>query len=217
MKPSAHAPFHSPRSLHWLALLSLLAFGLTACQSMEAEVQPSEPIEEIEPTPTPATTMEADPLDEIDLASAPAIVADPAPPPPPPPLPSEMARPSPDNECPPKCELDVTLPTNARMSPTISKSVMHARGGSTVSINLDNQTSRGARGATVLRFQEAAFVDRNGRPMTTVTLNPGTNVFTVRDYADGVCRAEKGGCKYDVINTGDPSRPVLDPHVIIWD
>ena len=128
-----------------------------------------------------------------------------------------MARPSPGNACPPKCELDVALPTNARMSPTISKSVLHTRGGATVSINLDSQTSRSQRGATVLRFQEAAFVDRNGRPMMTVTLTPGRNVFTVRDYADGACRAEKGGCKYDVINTGDPSRPVLDPHVIIWD
>jgi hypothetical protein len=111
----------------------------------------------------------------------------------------------------------VTLPTNARLSPTISNSVLHARSGATVVIYLENQSSQSSReAATILRFQEAAFVDRNGRPMTTVTLTPGKNEFTVRPYSDGACRAERGGCKYDVINTGDPGRPVLDPHVIIW-
>jgi hypothetical protein len=129
---------------------------------------------------------------------------------------SDLERPSRENECPPQCELSVALPSNARMSPTISRSVFHARGGATVTITLDNQSTRTERGATVLRFEEAAFVDRNGRPMMTVSLTPGKNELTVRPYSDGACRAEKGGCKYDVINTGDPDRPVLDPHVIIW-
>ena len=69
---------------------------------------------------------------------------------------------------------------------------------------------------TSIRARLNAFQNPGGQPMKTVPLTPGRNVFTVRSYGDGVCREEQGGCKYDVVNTGDPGRPVLDPHVIIW-
>lgn len=194
MKPSARTPRHTRGLLLLLLSLALLLpLGLTAAQPDEASpADRSSEIDDGEAMPAPAVTP------DVTLSR------------------SDLERPSRENECPPKCELSVALPSNARMSPTISKSVFHARGGATVIINLDNQTNRMERGATVLRFQEAAFVNRRGQPMTTVTLNPGRNEFTLRPYSDGACRAEQGGCKYDVINTGDPSRPVLDPHVIIW-
>jgi len=112
--------------------------------------------------------------------------------------------------------LTVTLPANPNAPPGISNAVLRARSEVSVTINLVDRSDRPGQGATVLRFAEPAFVNRGGQPMKTVALTPGNNVFSVRSYADGACHAEQGGCKYDVINTGDPGRPVLDPHVIIW-
>ena len=82
---------------------------------------------------------------------------------------------------------------------------------------LVDESNRPAKAATVLKFEEAAFVNRGNQPMANLPLTPGNNVFTVRDYDAGVCREAQGGCKYDVVNTGAPGRPVLDPHVIIWE
>lgn len=123
----------------------------------------------------------------------------------------------PSDRCPPNCEVSVFLPTDARAAPRISASVLNARSGARVTINLVDQTRQPAKAATVLRFPgPTPFVNRGGQPMKTVPLTPGRNVFKVRSFEDGVCRKEQGGCKYDVINTGDSGRPVLDPHVIIW-
>lgn len=52
--------------------------------------------------------------------------------------------------------------------------------------------------------------------MKTVPLKPGQQVFTIRNDESGACTEQQGGCKYDIVNTGEPGRPVLDPHVIIW-
>jgi hypothetical protein len=113
--------------------------------------------------------------------------------------------------------LTVTLPADPGAPPTVSNAVFMARAGASVEIDLVDQSNRPAQRATVLRFEEAAFQNPGGQPMKTVPLNPGRNVFTVRSYAEGVCREAQGGCKYDVVNSGDPGRPVLDPHVIIWE
>jgi len=87
---------------------------------------------------------------------------------------------------------------------------------------LVDQSNRPAKAATVLQFiGETPFKNPGNQPQSTVPLTPGNNPIIVRSYDAGVCRPAEdsqnaGGCKYDVINKGDPNRKVLDPRVIIW-
>jgi len=107
----------------------------------------------------------------------------------------------------------VTLPEDPDAPPRVSHPVFRAQSGASVRIKLVDKNNRPGNGATVLRFQQAAFVNPGGQPMKTVPLKEGMNVFRIRSYDDNVCREDQGGCKYDVISDG---RQVLDPHVIIW-
>lgn len=102
------------------------------------------------------------------------------------------------------------------MPPTVSQATFRARVGETVTFELINQSSQPGKAATVLEFTgETPFENQAGIPMQRVPLTPGNNAVTVRSWEDNVCQSDPG-CKYDVVNTGEPGRPVLDPVVIIW-
>jgi len=175
------------RGLALLALVLFLGLGLTACQDPGEQPPP----EQDTPTPTP-------------------------PPPPPPPSPPPTEPEPPVDRCPPNCTLTVTLPADPSSPPEVSHPRFFARGGADVTIVVVDRSNRPGQAATVLRFpRESAFTNRGGQPMKTVPLNPGKNGFKVRDYGNA-CLQAQGGCKYDVINTGEPGRPALDPHMIIW-
>jgi len=108
--------------------------------------------------------------------------------------------------------LTVTLPADPGAPPEVSPPTFRAIGGARATVRLVD-LSNGQGRSTVLRFPgDTPFQNPGNRPMNTVPLTPGNNVFTVRSRGDGVC-LEAPGCKYDVVSQG---REVLDPHVIIW-
>jgi len=152
-----------------------------------------------------------------DTGDEPPPQEEPPPPPPPPPEPEPEPEPElPVDRCPPNCTLTVTLPADPSTPPEVSHPRFFAEGGADITIVLVDKSNRPGPAATVLRFPgESAFTNRGGQPMKTVTLNPGNNGFKIRDYGSA-CLPAQGGCKYDVINTGEPGRPALDPHMIIW-
>lgn len=113
------------------------------------------------------------------------------------------------------CRLNIMLPADTDQPPMADFMLRFADPSGQLMVEVNNQ-SRG-NGATVLRFQDrdsTPFINRGGAPMVTVPVNPGQNVLNVRPFEDGVCLAP-AGCKYDVINTGQPDRPILDPVIII--
>lgn len=132
-------------------------------------------------------------------------------------------------ECPPSCGMDIELPAEAAKPPAIpdsQKTIISLRGAAMLA------TVSGGRGpdkaATKLVFRKAQageqgepytpFVDRpgpNGKPITEVRLkSPGATRLFIRDDEEHTC-FEAPGCKFDIVNDGDPERPVLDPWIII--
>jgi len=132
--------------------------------------------------------------------------------------------------CPPACGLDVELPEDISEPPRIpaeQEEVRAIRGA----VMLATLTARGGapdKAATKLVFPKARqgevgephtpFVDRlgpNGRPITEVRLRlNGPTVLFVRTDDAHNCFEERA-CKYDVVNDGEPERPILDPWIII--
>ena len=120
-----------------------------------------------------------------------------------------------NHACTQNCRLNIVLPADATQPPGADPLIVFADPSGDLTAVLDNR-SRG-NGATVLRFEDrdsTPFMNRGGAPMVTVPIQPGNNPLLVRPYSDGVCHAGNG-CKYDVINTGQPDRPKLDPVIII--
>jgi hypothetical protein len=111
------------------------------------------------------------------------------------------------------CRAPIELPDDLTRSPSVPE-VTRVAGGEVLDFPVSNRT--GERGRTVLAFQEAAFVDRQGNPIYTLELQYGSNRFETRPYRDGVCRAPDG-CRYVVINIGSPTRPAIigSPIIII--
>lgn len=190
MKRYETAPFKTWRALPLAALALFLALGLTACEDAGEEPAP-------EPSPKPPQ---------------------PSPPPPTQPAPSPAP---PTNLCPPDCVLTITLPEDPNAPPEASPPEFWVNPGAEVTINLVDESGRPDQAATVLRFMsedDTPFVVHDGpneQPVTTVSLNRGKNSATVRSNPNGKC-SPQNCCKYDVVNTGNKDREVLDPEVIIW-
>ena len=146
--------------------------------------------------------------------------------------------------CPPRCGLDVELPEDVTQPPRIpdDQQQVFAVRGAVMLATLTDQFGDRDKAATKLVFQKAErgergepytpFVDRpgpQGRPITEVRLNPnGPTRLFVRTDDEHECfkkddeerageeRAEEEkGCKYDIVNDGNPDRPILDPWIII--
>lgn len=116
-------------------------------------------------------------------------------------------------EPPDPCIVDITLPDAAGERPSAPHEV-RVTGGTDVNFRIDR--GPGAANRTVLSFEQAAFVDRQDNPIYTLELNPGNNSFTTRPSEANVCHPPDG-CRYVVINVGQPGRPsiISTPHIII--
>lgn len=132
--------------------------------------------------------------------------------------------------CPPACGLDIELPADITLPPRIpaNQEVIRAVRGAIMQARLTYEHGESDRAATKLVFQKAGpgevgephtpFVDKlgpNGKPITEVRLklNAPTVLF-IRTDDDHNCWDENS-CKYDIVNDGEPARPVLDPWIII--
>lgn len=112
------------------------------------------------------------------------------------------------------CVAPIELPSEAGQRPS-APAVVRIAGGEVLDFRLPSEAR--SQGRTVLAFDQAAFRDRQGDPIYTLELHPGSNRFESRPYADGVCHAPDG-CRYVVINLGMPTRPpVINSPVIIID
>lgn len=133
-----------------------------------------------------------------------------------------------EQRCPTACGLDIELPADRTKPPSIpdSQQVTITTRGAAVRVTLTGGDP--GKVATKLVFKKAGpgeegephtpFVENrsaNAKPITEVRLNPSgrTTVFIRRDDAH-TCFGPPG-CKFDIVNDGDPERPVLDPHIII--
>lgn len=118
------------------------------------------------------------------------------------------------------CRLTVTLPEDIKRPPAASQERLELAGGVELEIRLVGGTANNR--ATVLRFDRPGqseqagtpFVDRNGRPVYRVVLNAGSRRLRTRPWEDQACRPPEG-CKYDIVNTGNPDRPAKDPWIIL--
>lgn len=131
------------------------------------------------------------------------------------PAPHAMAQ-EPSAPCNADCELVIVLPSDDAKPPEVAPDQLrfNVAGGTEVTIRVKKPLLQpGGKAVTVLRFEQPAFVNPGGQPMLTVPLKAGKNVF--RAMPAGACPAVDGGCKYDIINTGNPARRVLDPWIII--
>lgn len=137
--------------------------------------------------------------------------------------------------CPPQCGLDVELPEDVTKPPRIpdDQQTVSAVRGAVMLATLTDLLGDSDKVATKLVFRKAEggeggepytpFVDRpNGTPITEVRLNANgrTQLFVRTDdehecfkKSDGA--DEENGCKYDIVNDGNPDRPILDPWIII--
>ena len=116
--------------------------------------------------------------------------------------------------CRSNCAVTIELPADSGRAPT-APAVTRIAGGQVLDFNIDGQTRTDAR--TVLAFEQAAFLDQRGKPLYTLELAAGSNRFESRPYEDGVCHGP-GGCRYVVINVGNPTRPpIINSPVVIID
>lgn len=119
------------------------------------------------------------------------------------------------------CRANIDLPGNAAKAPTISARRMNVAGSGSFEFMLTGEGPP-ERSATTLRFHRPGespdagtpFLNRAGKPLYEISLRPGRNRLALRSYKDGVCHPPNG-CKYDIINTGNPDRPARDPWIII--
>lgn len=116
--------------------------------------------------------------------------------------------------CQDDCTIEITLPDDPASPPQVSVEYLHVVGGSEVEIVVTG----GPDGLeqSVLQFQlpHTPFVGPHDRPMETVALQAGSNLFRIRSYEDGYCH-DPEGCKYDIVNLANPGRPPLDPWITI--
>lgn len=119
--------------------------------------------------------------------------------------------------CEVNCQLGISLPEPDR-PPEVDRPqdtlAYEIRGGAELNFRGPFDTGEGH---TVLIFEVPAFVDERGRPLHVLHLKSGDNRFRARPYSDGVCLGTRDSprCKYAVVNIGLPTRPVLDPWIII--
>lgn len=120
------------------------------------------------------------------------------------------------------CRLTVTLPDNVAEPPDVSSEQLHLAADGQLDVLLEGGSA--GNQATQLQFfrpgehedSGTPFVNRNGQPMYRVNLNAGNNNgLQLRPWSDGVCHAPKG-CKYDIVNNGNPDRPKRDPWIILY-
>lgn len=133
-----------------------------------------------------------------------------------------------EQRCPPNCGMDIELPADSAKPPSIpdSQKVITTVRGAVMQVTV--RGGQPGKMATKLVFKKAGpgeegephtpFVSNpgpNGQPITEVRLNPAgrTTVFIRQDDAH-TCFGPPG-CKFDIVNDGDPERPELDPHIII--
>jgi hypothetical protein len=135
-----------------------------------------------------------------------------------------------EQHCPPSCGIDIELPADAAKAPAIpdSQQTIIAVRGAAMQATVDDRRGRPDKAPTTLVFRKAApgeqgephtpFVDRpgpNGKPITEVRLKaPGATRLFIREDDQHNC-FEAPGCKFDIVNDGEPERPVLDPWIII--
>lgn len=117
------------------------------------------------------------------------------------------------------CQLSFELPANVDERPRV-QDVYHIAGGTELDFRIPGRKNPDVSGhpaRTVLSFAEPAFLDRQGDPAYTLELMPGNNRFTARDSGSGVC-TPPDGCRYVVINVGQPGRPsiISSPSIVIY-
>lgn len=132
--------------------------------------------------------------------------------------------------CPPSCGMDIELPADAAKAPGIpegQKTIIAIRGAAMLA-TVSDRRGKPDKAATKLVFRKAEageqgepytpFVDSpgaNGKPITEIPLNsPGATPLFIRGDDEHKC-FEAPGCKFDIVNEGEPERPVLDPYIII--
>jgi hypothetical protein len=119
--------------------------------------------------------------------------------------------------CQANCQLGISLPDPDR-PPEVDRPqdvpAYEIKGGAKLNFSGPFDTEQGH---TVLIFDIPAFMDERDRPLHVLHLTSKDNVFRARPYSDGVCLGTRDSprCKYAVVNIGLPTRPILDPWIII--
>lgn len=114
--------------------------------------------------------------------------------------------------CPDPCPIDIGLPGPPDQLPQPPDKIV-VDAGSEVNFKLPQGDPQTDDERTVLSFEERALVDEYGNAVFTVELTGGDNVYKA---GEKVCRPPKG-CRYVVINVGQPDRPsvISSPHFVI--
>lgn len=113
--------------------------------------------------------------------------------------------------CEQPCDVDINLPEAPGQLPSVPDVIRVARG---TEVNFRLGRGNPERQNTVLSFEQPAFVDEQNRPVYTLNLGAGDNLY--RTTSANVCRPPDG-CRYVVINVGQPQRPsiISTPYIII--
>lgn len=119
-----------------------------------------------------------------------------------------------ESVCRANCRLEINLPANSGRPPEASRETMVVAAGQ--QLNFIVRGGPSGEETTELRFNRphTPLLDDDGQPLFTATLERGSNRFRTRAWEDGVCHPPDG-CKYDIVNTGNPDRPIKDPWIIL--
>lgn len=122
-------------------------------------------------------------------------------------------RPGPGQRCPPACDIDITVPAD-RGPPRLGNPAQE-RTSVKPGERIVFTTPRGAGAPrlTLVFEKDSPFVDRDGNTLYVLELPPGRRPLPVRE--DRAACAPPDGCKYTVIDRGNPTRKPLDPWIII--
>ncbi len=115
--------------------------------------------------------------------------------------------------CTENCDIAITLPEAVDQLPSVPD-VIRVAGNTEVNFQLGRGSSEDQR--TVLSFEQPAFVDGQGNPLYTLELGPGNNRHLTQPAEANVC-SPPDGCRYVVIDVGQPQRPsiISSPYIII--
>lgn len=115
--------------------------------------------------------------------------------------------------CSTNCQVEVDLPANPGGRPSAAPTTLRVEAGR--QINFVVRGGQAGKEATELVFEnETPLLDGEGRPVYIVTLGVGSNRFPTRPISDGVCQGTNG-CKYHIVNSGNPQSRPLDPWIIL--
>lgn len=108
--------------------------------------------------------------------------------------------------CPPACGIEVSVPDDPSMPPSADPETLFTQAGMEIVVDTNAMVRIQFEGQT-------PFVNSQGAPIMNFVVNPGNRPMRVR--TDGNACSAQDPCKYMVHDLEDPSRPPLDPYIII--